>query len=272
MLVLSKRHESSFFGGCLIRKSAGDLTVSLYEYPKQARIPLHCHDHPYVSFVLRGCYTEHSGSGHSEDLSADTALLHSAKEAHSDDFHHSALILAIEFTPGWCEHALARGLRLDRRKARHFEISGLARKLHACLLQDSVPSDLARQGLALELTAEIVGDDVPLEESCASRARDIILANFDRHVGLCAIAEELNLHPSHLARAFRRRYGYTVGDFIRRVRVSDAARLLICSEDPLSMISARCGFYDQSHFTAQFRAVLGTTPGSYRKRLQRGFS
>ena len=242
MLVLSKHHESSFFGGCLIRKPAGELTVSLYGYPKQSRIPLHFHEHPYVSLVLQGCYTEHSGSRHSEDLSTDAALLHGAKETHSDEFHRSALILAIEFTPEWCEQVLARGIRLARRKAQSSEISVTARKLHACLLNEDAPSDLARQGLALELTAEIMGDDLPLQESCASRARDIVLATFDRHIGLCAIAEELNVHPSHLARIFRRRYGCTVGDFIRRVRVSGASRLLICSEDPLETYLGRMRF------------------------------
>jgi AraC-like DNA-binding protein len=33
----------------------------------------------------------------------------------------------------------------------------------------------------------------------------------------------------------------------------------------LGDIASECGFYDQSSFTKQFRAVLGVTPGAYRR-------
>jgi AraC family transcriptional regulator len=163
---------------------------------------------------------------------------------------------------------LASGIRLNQRKANNPEISRLARKLHASLRREGPWGELSRAGLVLEVIAELIApDDLP-DDSCACRARDIILSGFRSHLRLSAVAEELAVHPSHLARTFRRRFGYTVGDFIREARIGHATRLLTHSDFSLSAISLECGFYDQSHFTAQFRAVMGTTPARFREDVR----
>jgi AraC-like DNA-binding protein len=42
-------------------------------------------------------------------------------------------------------------------------------------------------------------------------------------------------------------------------------RLLSSSSLTAGEVASSCGFYDQSSFTRQFRAVLGLTPGAYRR-------
>ena len=44
-----------------------------------------------------------------------------------------------------------------------------------------------------------------------------------------------------------------------------AVRLLSATSLTAGEIASACGFYDQSSFTRQFRAVLGLTPGAYRR-------
>jgi AraC-like DNA-binding protein len=117
-----------------------------------------------------------------------------------------------------------------------------------------------RYGLAFELAAELLSDNVPAQNSCAVRARDIALSSFRNPVTLMTIAEELQLNPSHVARAFKAQYGVTVGEFIRNARLNYAVRRLSDSDVPIGIISLESGFYDQNHFTSQFRQAMGITP------------
>ena len=71
-------------------------------------------------------------------------------------------------------------------------------------------------------------------------------------------------HPAHLARAFKGRWGMTTGDFLRRVRVAAAVRLLQETDAPLSVVAVEAGFSDQSHMGRWLRRYVGLTPGNVR--------
>ena len=49
-------------------------------------------------------------------------------------------------------------------------------------------------------------------------------------------------------------------------RIDAACDRLRLSAQPIAEIALHCGFYDQSAFTRQFKAVTGLTPGQYRKQ------
>ena len=86
---------------------------------------------------------------------------------------------------------------------------------------------------------------------------------------LTALAETVDRHPTHVARAFRREYGVTVAEYARTLRLDWAAAQLQLDGAPLARIAADAGFADQSHFTRAFRRHTGVTPGRYRALAQR---
>jgi len=73
------------------------------------------------------------------------------------------------------------------------------------------------------------------------------------------------VHPVHLCREFRRHFGCTVGELVRRLRVAHAAQQLTETEVPIQEIADLTGFADQAHFTRIFKTHTGTTPLQYRK-------
>ena len=99
-------------------------------------------------------------------------------------------------------------------------------------------------------------------------ARNILHTEFGDQPKLPEIAAKVGVHPVHLAREFRRQYGFSVGEYLRKVRIEFACDRLLCSEDPPVMIATAAGFVDQSHFSRTFRRLLGTTPGRYRAALK----
>ena len=64
---------------------------------------------------------------------------------------------------------------------------------------------------------------------------------------------------------FRSYTGETVGNFIKKIRIERACRLLIQTDQPYKSIAPICGFANEYYFSAVFKSVTGCTPGQYRK-------
>ncbi len=79
---------------------------------------------------------------------------------------------------------------------------------------------------------------------------------------LAAIAR---LSRSQFDRHFRRLFGTTPREYLLRVRVDAACRLLADTDRKTTDIAQEAGFYDHSHFSRTFRRITGTTPGDFRR-------
>ena len=92
----------------------------------------------------------------------------------------------------------------------------------------------------------------------------------ERRFDLRALAASAGVHPTHLARTFRRFHGRSLGDYVTGLRIQRACRALGESDDTLAAIASETGFTDQSHFTRSFRDAVGTTPARYRRAHRAG--
>lgn len=80
------------------------------------------------------------------------------------------------------------------------------------------------------------------------------------------LARAFDLTERTLQRLLVRRTGLTPKWLVQRRRLHDAVERLKGPADPgrtLAGIAADLGYTDQAHFTADFRAVTGTTPGRF---------
>ncbi len=96
---------------------------------------------------------------------------------------------------------------------------------------------------------------------------EFVTARFSQPIEVAELAELVDLSVSQLQREFGRLFGTTPIQYIREVRVGVACHLLETSNQTLTNIAAQCGFYDQSHFSRQFKASTGMTPLDYRRRF-----
>lgn len=64
------------------------------------------------------------------------------------------------------------------------------------------------------------------------RARNLVLERFRESVTAREIAEEIGVHQAHLARVFRARYGESLGEFARRLRLQWAVQELAAADLP----------------------------------------
>ncbi len=113
--------------------------------------------------------------------------------------------------------------------------------------------------------------DLPDGKNPMPRVLAYLRRNSASHVSLEEAAAQAHLSPSYFSRLFRQRTGRTFSDYLTRLRVDHAKRLLCSPQSDMAEIAAQAGFYDQSHFTHAFKSVTGLTPGAYRRRRLRGF-
>ena len=93
-------------------------------------------------------------------------------------------------------------------------------------------------------------------------------ADLGGKLSLQQIAAEFGLSVSHFSRAFRISTGLPPHQWLLRQRVKAAKQLMTVRDLPLAEIAISAGFANQSHFTRVFSAVVGISPGAWRRESQ----
>jgi len=132
---------------------------------------------------------------------------------------------------------------------------------------------LAAEGLCLELISGYIREERSTRRSEGSRpwlepVRERLHVRLGERPTLDELAASAGVHPVYLARSFRERYGVSIGEYVRRVRLDWAAAQLAATETPLAVLAAEAGFADQSHFTRSFKRHAGLTPARYRRAVR----
>ncbi|KZE06362.1 Transcriptional regulator AraC family [Bacillus mycoides] len=85
-------------------------------------------------------------------------------------------------------------------------------------------------------------------------------------ISLNELANHLDITPTYLSKLFKKEVGIPLSDYIQRVRVEEAKKLLTLTTYPLSDICAWLNFNDQSYFTRVFKKSTNMTPRQYREK------
>jgi AraC-like DNA-binding protein len=102
------------------------------------------------------------------------------------------------------------------------------------------------------------------EYPAVKRAKDYLQAHYAQEVSLQELAGVVCMSPFHLARVFRQVVGLPPHAYQTQLRLARARTLLAQGYD-VGYVAHETGFFDQSHFTQQFKRRFLVTPGSYRK-------
>lgn len=83
------------------------------------------------------------------------------------------------------------------------------------------------------------------------------------------IANAHRCNPDYLSRIFKQTVGLKLIDYIQRVRIDHAQRLLLANRFSVGEVGFMIGFQDHSHFGKVFRQLVGMTPQEYRNSAQK---
>lgn len=245
----------------------GGVNFSVVRHSRARRIELHEHALAYFTLLVAGTYQE-THAGVTARYEPFSLAFHPPKLVHWDEIGEDTTLFAIELEEEW-----------QTRIGVHFETSawrlelqyGDAVWLAVRLLQqfqddalDSFEVDAILSEM-LGIALRMVDRDRP-ERAWVNHTKSVLRERFAEHISLEGLAHDAGIHPASLARGFRLDVGTTVGDYVSRLRVQHACRLMRDASIGLADIAAACGFADQSHLTRVFKSITGLPPGAFRER------
>lgn len=93
-----------------------------------------------------------------------------------------------------------------------------------------------------------------------------IESHLDEPLALTAVASGINYSKYYLHRTFAQTLGITIHDYVRKRRLTEAARLLTDTDQRILDIALATGFDNQQTFAALFKAMYKKTPGQFRNQ------
>jgi AraC family transcriptional regulator len=258
------------FGDCLWRSEVGGFAYSEKVYSPHLVIPRHVHSEEMVMMLTLAGELMEVRDKSRDECPARGFIFNPAGEAHSNVFgHEGARCLVIEVdalrSKATREYSSAFDQPLCAPDAR---LAALGRRIRQEFQVGDEAARLAVEGLTLELLAMIARRrqraNARRPPDWLRQARDYLHDCFSERFDLTELARVAGVHPTHLAREFRRHFHCTAGEYVRRLRLDRVVQRLSQSEESIAEIAADAGFYDQSHFSRAVKAHTGLSPAAYR--------
>lgn len=101
----------------------------------------------------------------------------------------------------------------------------------------------------------------------ADKATEFIKANYHKNIGVEEVARVVYLSPGHLNIIFKAVKGWSVYEYITRLRMEAAIKLLRENNQKVKEIAVRVGYNNVQCFLRLFKKYYNMTPVEYRRTL-----
>lgn len=98
---------------------------------------------------------------------------------------------------------------------------------------------------------------------------DYLTPHLNESFTIQSLSEMAQVSQTSFRRLFKAHTGKSPSDYIRELRMTSAARMLLTSNREIAEIGYQVGFSDANYFSRTFRQVFGVSPHQYR-RISRG--
>jgi two-component system, response regulator YesN len=103
-------------------------------------------------------------------------------------------------------------------------------------------------------------------EMIIHQARAYIDKNYgNAELSLNEVATQVNFSPNHFSAVFSEETGETFKDYLTRIRIEEAKKLLRTTGHKISEVAVQCGYNDPHYFSQIFRKGTGLTPQQFRE-------
>jgi len=108
-----------------------------------------------------------------------------------------------------------------------------------------------------------------IDNELLTKAKEIVLRNLDNIVFTTEMfCEEMGMSRTNLHLKMKALTGESTIDFIRKIRFSEAIKLLSSGKYNISEVSYMVGFNSLSYFSTSFKKYFGYLPSDYMKKIQ----
>ena len=140
--------------------------------------------------------------------------------------------------------------------------NAIVRNKHRLLSQYIAMSDKSSKTVASETVLD--GEDKELLERCKEVIREKLS---DEDLDVTMLADALRVGRNKLYRTLKKGTGLTPGEFILKLKLEEAVRILKTTDVSIKELSVMCGFSSPRYFSRVFKSVLGVVPQEFRKKV-----
>ncbi|MBB6676660.1 helix-turn-helix domain-containing protein [Cohnella lubricantis] len=101
-----------------------------------------------------------------------------------------------------------------------------------------------------------------------SEAVEYLKRHFRERIRLQDLADRFYINPAYFGQQFKRETGCGFHDYIHRLRIDEARRMLRRTDLLVSDIASELGYHDSDYFTDKFKALTGELPSAYKNKRQ----
>lgn len=122
---------------------------------------------------------------------------------------------------------------------------------------------LGREGIR-EGVLEVL-DETEME---IQNAADYLYLHYAEALSLTKMAGRAHMSPEYFSRKFHKLTGFGFKEYLTRVRIEEAAKMLASGKKSVTEVALSCGYSDGNYFGDVFRRLKGVSPKQYRKQAQ----
>lgn len=244
------------------------LTETIHE--PRLILPRHDHASAIINLTLYGSFQQTVGN-RPQECEAGSLLIIPPGESHNNKYGQEGThSLLIELSPPRLDHFRAfTDLFESPSHEKGGNLSPTMRRIYDEFRRRARGFELVIEGLILEMLGQTFRQNNPGNFSPPPRwlieAQELIHQHFAEKISLCGVADAVEVHPSHLARTFRKYHRCSLGGYVRRLRIEYAAKEILKRDSSLTNVALAAGFSDQSHLTREFQRQLQITPAVYKR-------
>lgn len=121
-------------------------------------------------------------------------------------------------------------------------------------------------GLLKNAARQIPNREIPANDIVISKLLNFVEENFSKNISLQDAADTVFFNSSYCSRFFKEQTGENFSDYLLKVRMQHAVKLLK-ENKKIKEISEACGYRSSAYFTRIFKEYYNCTPSEYMRNL-----
>ena len=128
--------------------------------------------------------------------------------------------------------------------------------------------EMLRCYLTQALVCAVRASETPFPHEAVTKVMEHLKTHYNKTLSLEELSRLVDYTPQYLSSLFSNEVGMSIQEFLQRLRIEEACRLLSCTDLPVAEIAAAVGYQDTRHFSKVFRRYQTISPKEYRKTTE----
>ena len=230
--------------------------------PDQPTGVMHCHQNAHISLVLQGGNLEKKRAIQLERLPGCVTFYQPEELHQTIHKQFPAQHINLEIDDSFLSQHQMTNAQLGQGIHTAPDCAITLLKLYREFQQTDCFSAASRGMLIQQLLGESLTGFIP---PWVNMIKELMQDRWHESITLTELATAAGVHPVTISKYFPKYFQATLGEYMRKLRVTKAIAFIHSPHRSLTDIAYQCGFADQSHFTRTFHQLTGFTPKQFRQ-------